>query len=102
MNDTVDISTVIQYGLKTLIIFAIIFALAVLTPWFAKHVDNWIARYRENHENSKNPEDRRLYSVRSIYELPPKKSEQKQELETTQLPEFNKKKAVVSARKKHE
>ncbi|MDE6005819.1 MAG: hypothetical protein K2G88_10615 [Oscillospiraceae bacterium] len=97
MHDTVDTNMIIQFGLKTLGIFAVIFAIAVLTPWIAKHVDNWIANYRKTHENSKNPEDRRLYSVRSIYELPPKKTES----ESTEMNK-NKKKTVVSARKKHD
>lgn len=97
MDSTIDTGMILHYGLKTLGIFAIIFALAVLTPWMAKHVDNWIARYRASHEDSKNLQDKRLYSVRSIYELPPKKTESESEPKKS-----DKKKAVVSSRKKHD
>lgn len=97
MENSVDLSMILEFMLKSLGVFAVIFVLAVLTPWMAKHVDNWIARYRESHGGEKSPEDPRLYSVRSIYELPPKKSETAQNTET---PETQKKKAVVSVKKK--
>lgn len=68
MENGVSIETVLRYGLITLGLFALIYLMAVLTPWMAKHVDSWIARYRENHD----PKRDRTYGVRSIYELPPK------------------------------
>ncbi|MCR4644237.1 MAG: hypothetical protein K5695_02375 [Oscillospiraceae bacterium] len=80
MEATVDISTVLRYGLITLGLFALIYAIAVLTPWMAKHVDAWIAKYRENH----NPKRDRSYGVRSIYELPPEKEEPEAPVEEQQ------------------
>lgn len=97
MENSVDSGMILEFLLKSLGMFAVIFALAVLTPWIAKHVDNWIAQYRESHGGKKSPEDPRLYSVRSIYELPPEKSETAQD---SGNPETQKKKAVVSVKKK--
>ncbi len=71
LENGVDISTVLRYGLITLGLFALIYVIAVLTPWMAKHVDAWIAKYRENHS----PKRDRSYGVRSIYELPPEKED---------------------------
>lgn len=69
MDETMSLDKILNFLFTTLGVFALIFALAVLTPWMAKHVDKWIAKYRENHSPKRNE----LYSVRSIYELPPKK-----------------------------
>ncbi len=69
MENGIEVSKVLQYGLMTLGIFLLIYLLAVLTPWMAKHVDAWIARYREHHD----PKKDETYGIRSIYELPPKK-----------------------------
>ncbi len=69
MDETISTAQIAEFALTTLCVFAAIFALAVLTPWMAKKVDAWLARYRENHSPSRDE----TYSVRSIYELPPKK-----------------------------
>ncbi len=69
MDETVSVETIIRFGAICLGAFAVIFAVAVLTPWLAKHVDNWIANYRSNHDSRKDPS----YGIRSIYELPPRK-----------------------------
>ncbi len=69
MENGIEVGKVLQYGLTTLGLFLLIYLLAVLTPWMAKHVDAWIARYRENHD----PRKDETYGLRSIYELPPKK-----------------------------
>ena len=90
MNGNVDADMILRFGLKCLGIFAIIFVLAYLTPWLAKHVDDWIAKYRAHHPM----ETKENYGIRSVYELPP---EPKQ---TESGQEHTKKKAVV--RKKSE
>ena len=71
MDAAIDTATLIRYALTTLGIFALIFLLTLLTPWMAKKVDAWIARYRQNHSEEK----KETYGVHSIYELPPKKTE---------------------------
>ena len=71
MDAAISTATLIRYALTTLGIFALIFLLTLLTPWMAKKVDAWIARYRENHSGEKNE----TYGVHSIYELPPEKTE---------------------------
>ena len=68
MENGMDIGTVLRYGLITLGLFTLIYLIAEFTPKIAKHVDAWIEKYRENHSPKRN----RSYSVRSIYELPPK------------------------------
>ena len=84
MEDTISTAQIVQFALTTLCVFAAIFALAVLTPWMAKKVDAWIARYRENHSPSRDE----TYSVRSIYELPPKKpAKQEEQTESEITPE---------------
>ena len=68
MNDVesaVDLDVLVKFSLRILIIFAVIFLLAVLTPQLAKLVDGWIKKYRKNHTKETN------YGIRSIYELPP-------------------------------
>ncbi|MBE6851537.1 MAG: hypothetical protein E7504_07405 [Ruminococcus sp.] len=84
MEDTISTSQIVEFALTTLGVFAAIFALAVLTPWMAKKVDAWIARYRENHSPTRDE----TYSVRSIYELPPKKpAQQPEQTESEKTPE---------------
>lgn len=75
MENGIELGTVLRYGLITLGLFALIYLIAVLTPWMAKHVDKWIADYRAHH----NPKQDRSYGIRSPYELPPAKEEQKPE-----------------------
>ncbi len=84
MDETVSTGQIVEFALTTLGVFAAIFALAALTPWMAKKVDGWIARYRENHSPTRDE----TYSVRSIYELPPKKpAKQEERAETENTPE---------------
>ena len=83
MDETISTSQIVEFALTTLGVFAAIFALAVLTPWMAKKVDGWIARYRENHSPTRDE----TYSVRSIYELPPKKPAKPEQTEQTETPE---------------
>lgn len=71
MEATIEIATVIRYGLITAGLFVLIYAVCVLTPWLAKHVDKWMADYRAHHDPKKDP----TYGIRSIYELPPKNNE---------------------------
>ncbi len=71
MDESMSVETIVKFGAVTLGAFAVIFLIAVITPWMAKHVDEWIARYRSNHNSRKDP----TYGIRSIYELPPKKED---------------------------
>ncbi|MDE7120539.1 MAG: hypothetical protein K2O42_00035 [Oscillospiraceae bacterium] len=95
MNETVDPGMILEFLLKSLGVFTVIFLIAVLTPWMAKHVDSWIADYKKSHGRKKSSEDPRLYAVRSIYELPPEKPEKLQD-----FPEKKSKKAVVIKKRK--
>ncbi|HAJ97810.1 MAG TPA: hypothetical protein DCO72_08760 [Ruminococcus sp.] len=70
MDAAISTATLIRYALTTLGIFALIFLLTLLTPWMAKKVDAWIARYRQNHSEEKSE----TYGVHSIYELPHEKT----------------------------
>ena len=70
MDAAISTATLIRYALTTLGIFALIFLLTLLTPWMAKKVDAWIARYRQKHLEEKNE----TYGVHSIYELPREKT----------------------------
>lgn len=68
MNDVdsaVDLEVLGKFSLRILIIFAVIFVLAYLTPKIANVVDSWIRKYRQNHGKAE------TYGIRSIYELPP-------------------------------
>lgn len=99
MKETVDAGMILTFLLKSLGVFAVIFLIAYLTPWMAKHVDSWIASYKASHGGKKSPEDPRLYAVRSIYELPPENSEKS---EISEIPDSPKtpKKTVVKIKKK--
>ena len=72
LDATIEIGTVLKFGLMTAGLFALIYFATVATPWLAKHVDRWLADYRANHDPKKDP----TYGVRSIYELPPKQDNQ--------------------------
>lgn len=72
MEFTVELNVLIRFLLRTLAVFALIFLLAVVTPWIAKIVDQWIARYRRNHD----PKKDETYGIRSIYELPPRSDDE--------------------------
>lgn len=54
-----------------LLIFIIIFVLAVLTPRLAKICDKYIGRLIKK---DKNMQDENIYKVRSIYDTPEKKT----------------------------
>ncbi len=71
-GQTIPVETVVRFALRLGVIFALIFLIAVLTPWMAKKIDAWIARYRKGHDPKRDPN----YGFRSIYELPPKQDEQ--------------------------
>ncbi|MDE5884798.1 MAG: hypothetical protein K2H29_06980 [Oscillospiraceae bacterium] len=104
MKETVDVGMILEFLLKSLGVFAVIFLIAVLTPWMAKHVDSWIANYKKSHGGKKSPEDPRLYTVRSIYELPPEESGKSEIPDSENSPDFQKKKskkAVVAVKKKN-
>ncbi len=73
MGDTITMAQVLRFTLTTLALFALLFLAVELTPWLAKHVDNWVARYRREHDSRRDP----TYGVRSIYELPPEKTDEK-------------------------
>lgn len=70
MNETNrDFMTVLlKYGLLFFLIFAIVFLLAVLTPWMAKQVDKIIARIKSKPQPAEDP---RCAQVRGIYDMPP-------------------------------
>lgn len=70
MNETNrDFMTVLlKYGLLFFLIFAIVFLLAVLTPWMAKQVDKIIARIKSKPQPEEDP---RCAQVRGIYDMPP-------------------------------
>ena len=104
MNETVDAGMILEFLLRSLGVFALIFLIAVLTPWMAKHVDSWIANYKKSHGGKKSPEDPRLYTVRSIYELPREESRESEISDAENPPDFSKKKskkAVVAVKKKN-
>ena len=61
-GQTIPIETVVRFALRLGFIFAVIFLVAVLTPWMAKKVDGWIAHYRETHDPKRDPD----YGIRSI------------------------------------
>ncbi len=68
----VELDVLVRFLVRTLIVFALIFLLAVVTPRIARLVDNWIARYRKNHD----PKKDESYGIRSIYELPPRSGDE--------------------------
>ena len=68
--ETPDFITVLlKYGIVFLLIFAIVFLLAVLTPWMAKKVDAILLRFGKGNKES-TPEDPRCKQVRGIYDMP--------------------------------
>ncbi len=71
MGEGMSVDVLVRYAVTMLGLMVLFFLLAVITPWLAKHVDRWLANYREKHSPQKNP----TYSVRSIYDLPPKKQD---------------------------
>lgn len=66
-GDTVNITpTLLRFGLKFLVIFAVVAVVAVLTPRMAKAIDSW----RAKHEKPAAPEDPRMKAVRGPYDMP--------------------------------
>ncbi len=66
--ENTDFMTVLlKYGFTFLLIFAIIFLLAVLTPWMAKKADAILLRFRKKDPMSEDP---RCKQVRGIYDMP--------------------------------
>lgn len=70
MQNTIDSGMILQFGLKCLGIFTLIFLAAVLTPKLAEYIDQWKAKHSQKSSVS-HPQTNQKYSVRSIYELPP-------------------------------
>ncbi len=83
MEATVSLSQIAEFAITLLVVMGLIFLLSILTPWMAKHVDAWIARYKEHHSPKRN----NLYAVRSIYDIPPDELESAKEAEMEQTPE---------------
>lgn len=75
-----NVSMIVEFLVTTLGVIAIIAVLSILTPWLAKLVDHWIAKYRNNHS----PKRDALYSVRSIYDIPPEEKNAAQQAESEQ------------------
>ncbi len=70
-NENADFLTVIlKYGVILLLIMAIVFVLAVLTPWMAKQVDKVIARVKKTKNPAQAEVDPRCAQVKSIYDMP--------------------------------
>lgn len=68
-NENVDFLTVmLKYGVLLMLIMAIIFVLAVLTPWMATQVDKIIARIKKKEDPAQNAVDPRCAQVKGIYD----------------------------------
>ncbi len=80
MDESMNVSMIVEFLVTTLGVIAIIAVLSILTPWMAKLVDQWIAKYRNNHSPKRNE----LYSVRSIYDIPPEEKNAAQQAESEQ------------------
>ena len=66
-GDTVNITpTLLRFGLKFFVIFAVVAVVAVLTPRMAKAIDS----FRAKHEKPAAPEDPRCKAVRGPYDMP--------------------------------
>jgi len=83
MDESMNMSMIVEFLVTTVGVITIIAVLSILTPWLAKHVDAWIARYRDHHS----PKRDSIYSVRSIYDIPPAEKEAAQKAEMEQTPE---------------
>lgn len=66
---TVEISTIIKFGIGMLFIMGLIYLIAEFTPGIAKHTDDFIEKHRPKNNN-----DDRSDEVRSIYDLPKNKN----------------------------
>ena len=65
VDSAVDLDVLFKFSLRILIIFAIIFLIAVITPKIAKLIDS------RKKKRSSEGEKEETYGLRSIYELPP-------------------------------
>jgi hypothetical protein len=66
-GDMVNITpTLLRFGLKFLLIFAVVAVVAVLTPRMARAIDS----LRAKHEKPAAPEDPRCKAVRGPYDMP--------------------------------
>lgn len=81
MDESMNVGMIVEFLVTTVGVIGIIAVLSILTPWMAKHVDAWIARYKDHHSPKRNS----IYSVRSIYDIPPDEVEaaKKAEMEQT-------------------
>lgn len=79
MDETMNMGMIVEFLVTTLGVIAIIAVLSILTPWLAKHVDNWIAKYRGNHSAKRDS----IYSVRSIYDIPPEERKAAEQAEVS-------------------
>ncbi len=69
-NENVDFFTVVlKYGLIVMLIMAIIFVLAVLTPWMAKQVDKLLLRAKNKKNSAQGAVDPRCAQIKSIYDV---------------------------------
>lgn len=69
-NENADFLTVIlKFGLIVMLIMAIVFVLAVLTPWMAKQVDKMIARMKKKENPAQEEVDPRCAQVKGIYDV---------------------------------
>lgn len=66
---TIEVSTIIKFGIGMVFVMFIIYLLAELTPKIAKYTDKFIEKHR-----SEKTSDDRTHEVKSIYDLPEKKS----------------------------
>lgn len=80
MDETMNMGLIVEFLLTTVSVLAVIALISILTPWMAKQVDKWIARYRGNHS----PDKDSVYTVRSIYDIPPEEKEAAQKAEMAQ------------------
>ncbi len=66
---TIEVSTIIKFGIGMVFVMFIIYLLAELTPRIAKHTDKFIEKHRPEKINDRTDE------VKSIYDLPEKNSD---------------------------
>lgn len=78
MNEPIDVSLILRFGLKCLGIFTLIFLAAVFTPKMAEYIDKWKEKHKQD-ITVKRHGTQETYSVRSIYELPPEPEQKKPE-----------------------
>lgn len=65
---SIEVSTILKFGIGMAFVMFIIYLLAELTPKIAKRTDKFL----EKHRPDKNKDDR-THEVKSIYDMPDKK-----------------------------